>query len=507
MSQIPSPLLLRFGEFELDEGTFELRRGGAALAVQPKVLDLIVYLARHRDRVVTKDELLRELWSGVAVSEASLSQAVSAARRALGDSSTEPAVLRTVRGKGFRFVAAAEPVASISLTETLLDTERQTQARAALGSLFSIPVPESEVPSTDVDSSRGGAMNATFPHLFVILRADAPRDLGAAVSLVGVRAVHIGRGTERRVTHAPDGKAGQVLLTLPGDALSRRHARLVLDGERWTVEDLGSSNGTWLDGKRVQGRQALAMGDVLEVGHTLLTLGTHQRITGLDPEVDARAEPASLLGSVLPELRALERDLLRVAGSAQDVWIEGEAGVGKSALARELHGISARPGPLVVLRATDTDVVELEREVARARGGALLLETVDELLPEHRARLAALLLAVPEVRVLATSRASYAQCFAAQGAPELLQRFGGFRCSLPPLRHRLADLGTLLVRVLGRQSAGDVTLDAAAALALARHTWPGNLPELEACVRAARELAGAPRLELSHLPPALRGLG
>src|SRR5688572_10816140 len=77
-------LLLRWGEFELDEACFELRRRGQPVAVQPKALDVLLYLARRRERVVTKHELLHQLWRDVTVCEASLSQAVSVARRAVG---------------------------------------------------------------------------------------------------------------------------------------------------------------------------------------------------------------------------------------------------------------------------------------------------------------------------------------------------------------------------------------------------------------------------------------
>jgi len=96
----------RFGAFELHEPLFELRRGGVRVELQPKALDLLLHLLRHRDRMVPKDELLAHLWPDVAVSEASLSKAVSAARRAVGDSGETQAWIGTVRGRGFRFVGA-----------------------------------------------------------------------------------------------------------------------------------------------------------------------------------------------------------------------------------------------------------------------------------------------------------------------------------------------------------------------------------------------------------------
>jgi DNA-binding winged helix-turn-helix (wHTH) protein/tetratricopeptide (TPR) repeat protein len=96
----------RFGEFEVHGSLFELRRGEQRVALQPKALDLLLYLVRNPDRVVLKDELLAHVWPGVTVSEASLSKAVAAVRRAIGDSGGAQSHIQTVRGRGFRFVAA-----------------------------------------------------------------------------------------------------------------------------------------------------------------------------------------------------------------------------------------------------------------------------------------------------------------------------------------------------------------------------------------------------------------
>ena len=65
-------MILHFGEFELDDGLRELRLRGARVEVQPKALDLLQYLAQHRDRVIPKRELLEQIWPGVVVSEGAL---------------------------------------------------------------------------------------------------------------------------------------------------------------------------------------------------------------------------------------------------------------------------------------------------------------------------------------------------------------------------------------------------------------------------------------------------
>jgi DNA-binding winged helix-turn-helix (wHTH) protein len=76
-------LILRFGEFDLDDALSELRRAGSAVEIQPKALDPLLFLARRRERVVSKRELLEQVWPGVVVSEGALTTAVNAARAAV----------------------------------------------------------------------------------------------------------------------------------------------------------------------------------------------------------------------------------------------------------------------------------------------------------------------------------------------------------------------------------------------------------------------------------------
>jgi DNA-binding winged helix-turn-helix (wHTH) protein len=99
-----APARYRFGAYELDVPRLELRHRSEAVPLQPKAWDLLVYLIRHRERVVSKDELLAALWPDVVVTEASLTKAVAAARRALGDAGDAQTHIATVRGRGFRFV-------------------------------------------------------------------------------------------------------------------------------------------------------------------------------------------------------------------------------------------------------------------------------------------------------------------------------------------------------------------------------------------------------------------
>lgn len=96
-------MTLSFGEFELSPESYELKRAGEPVRVEPRVLEVIAYLVAHRDRVVPKEELLEKLWPDRFVSESALTRAVRDARRALGDTGSKEGWIRTVHARGFRF--------------------------------------------------------------------------------------------------------------------------------------------------------------------------------------------------------------------------------------------------------------------------------------------------------------------------------------------------------------------------------------------------------------------
>jgi TolB-like protein len=93
-----------FADHVLDTDRRELRRGGEAVAVEPQVFDLLVYLVGNRDRVVSKGDLIGAVWGGRAVSDSTLTSRINAARKAIGDSGEEQKLIRTVARKGLRFV-------------------------------------------------------------------------------------------------------------------------------------------------------------------------------------------------------------------------------------------------------------------------------------------------------------------------------------------------------------------------------------------------------------------
>ena len=104
----------RFGDHLLDVARRELRRGGEPVTLEPQVFDLLVYLVRSRDRVVTKDELLDAVWSGRAVSESTLTSRINAARKAIGDSGEAQRLIRTSpRKEKLKLIAPGANIASI----------------------------------------------------------------------------------------------------------------------------------------------------------------------------------------------------------------------------------------------------------------------------------------------------------------------------------------------------------------------------------------------------------
>ncbi len=110
---------LRFGDFTLRPESYGLERDCETIHLEPRVFELLVYLVEHRDRVVSKHELLERLWKRRFVSESALSGSIRDLRRALGESGSNPSRIQTVHGRGYRFLGAVE-----SAPDPLLVTAR-----------------------------------------------------------------------------------------------------------------------------------------------------------------------------------------------------------------------------------------------------------------------------------------------------------------------------------------------------------------------------------------------
>lgn len=103
---------LYFNDIVIDVDNQELHRSGELLPVEPKVFGLLVFLAQNAQRVVSQDELLETVWKGRVVSDTTVAGCIKHARRKIGDDGNRQAIIKTVRGRGFRFCAV------VSVTES-----------------------------------------------------------------------------------------------------------------------------------------------------------------------------------------------------------------------------------------------------------------------------------------------------------------------------------------------------------------------------------------------------
>jgi transcriptional regulator of acetoin/glycerol metabolism len=373
-------------------------------------------------------------------------------------------------------------------------------------------------------------------YLALVLECDRPAAGSVRYALDRVAHVAIGRGPERGATRREE-RGGMLLdVRVPAAAMSTAHARLFRAGLDWVLEDLGSTNGTFVNGVRVE-RAIVASGDVMTLGRTLFLISA-PHVTLTDPlgDVDTTTAPEHGGDATLdPELGALLDEVARVARSEIPILIRGETGTGKEVLARSVHEMSGRAGALVAVncggipatlveshffghvKGSFSGALTSEAGVFRAAdGGTLFLDEVGDL---PAAAQAALLRALQErevvpvgatrpikvsLRILAaTHKPLEAMVTRGEFRSDLLARLAGFSVTLPPLRARRIDLGTLVAVLLRRHAPGratEVRFAPAAAEALFRYGWPHNTRELEQALSLAVVLAGAQPIDLTHLP-------
>jgi eukaryotic-like serine/threonine-protein kinase len=131
----PDSMIFAFDDFELDVRLCVLRRGSEPVRIQPKVFDTLRYLIEHRDRIVSKAELLQAIWDGQRLSGVAVPWSIRHARRALGQTAVGGPPIETVRGRGYRFAAAvlARPSASESVLRTAAVTRPRPSGEPFLG--------------------------------------------------------------------------------------------------------------------------------------------------------------------------------------------------------------------------------------------------------------------------------------------------------------------------------------------------------------------------------------
>ncbi|MFT3769426.1 MAG: sigma 54-interacting transcriptional regulator [Minicystis sp.] len=351
--------------------------------------------------------------------------------------------------------------------------------------------------------------------------------------------VHHHEGTETAALD-PDvavvvGRRPPAALVVPSPKLSRLHARFTLSASgRVLVEDLGSTNGTWIDGARVD-RAEIAPGDEVIVGDALATVQVSAPDKPAVSSLGGASPDAPIAGS--PAMREVLDMAARVAASAVPVILQGETGAGKEVVARFLHDSSPRAGkPMVSVncaaipaqlvestlfgyeRGAFTGAAQRQKGVfEEADGGTVFLDEIGELpLPAQAALLRVLEtgrfarvgspreVAVDVRVVAATHRDLEALRDAGQFRADLYYRLGVMVIHLPPLRDRPEDIEPLARRFLA-QAGGRARDIAPAALGRLRaYSWPGNVRELRNTLERAAILARGDVVREEDLPARLR---
>jgi DNA-binding winged helix-turn-helix (wHTH) protein len=201
---------LQFADFVIDSDSRLLTRAQQTVHLSRKAFDALLLLLERRPNAVGKEELHERLWPGTFVVDANLSVTMAEVRRALGDEPQEPRFVRTVHRVGYAFFAEAH----------------------------------------DVSGTRPAA---SPPRAWLVWNERVLR-LGEGENLVG--------------------REPACAVWLDAAGVSRRHARVCLDADRATLEDLGSKNGTWLNDERISNPTTLRDGDRLQLGPESLEFRT-----------------------------------------------------------------------------------------------------------------------------------------------------------------------------------------------------------------------------------------
>jgi transcriptional regulator of acetoin/glycerol metabolism len=306
------------------------------------------------------------------------------------------------------------------------------------------------------------------------------------------------------------------------DRMSGKHARVAFDGERWTVRDLGSRNGTHLNGEKLSTSATAIDPGVVRLGRSLFLMVRDVRpfladVARARPLVERRGE--AVLG---PTTLAAWAEIERAARHGDVLLVSGESGVGKELAARAFHDAGAHAtGPFIAVNCAAIPEGLAERllfgakkgaysgagtdadgYVQAADGGTLFLDEVADLDPPVQAKLLRAIEA-KEVMALGASRARKVDlrvCSAthdlrrevASGRfrPDLYFRIGRPEVTIAPLRERREELPWLVAAELARASP-DLSADASFVEACLLRPWPGNVRELLSEVRRIASAAVA----------------
>ena len=373
------------------------------------------------------------------------------------------------------------------------------------------------------------------PWLFLVLRCDRPIDGGARISLAGIDTVTLGRAPALTVERGRVGGVNGVHVGVPDSRVSSVHARLQRVLSAWVLEDAGSKNGIFCDGRSVE-RAEIGDGALLELGHTLFLFRSSLPGPGADV-LDTRSHAGlPALATLLPALSEELDRLQLIARARLPVLLRGETGTGKEMVARAIHQLSGRTGAFQGINCGALPVSLVESElfghrkgaftgadadhlglIRAADGGTLLLDEIGDLPAAAQPALLRVLQEAEvhpvggvtpikiDVRMIAATHRDLDQMVATDRfRADLLARLSGYCCTLPPLRERREDFALLIAALLERAGARDASFSVEAGRALLQHPWPRNVRELERCLSGASVLARGERIELEHLPASVR---
>jgi transcriptional regulator with PAS, ATPase and Fis domain len=326
-------------------------------------------------------------------------------------------------------------------------------------------------------------------------------------------------------------------LLLSDAAASKFHCEIVLDDGKPVVRDLGSRNGTFINGVKVQSA-FLQDGSILSVGETRIRfeLGRKDLKVALSDR-----ERFGLMVGQSAAMRAIFAALENAAASDATVLLAGETGTGKDVAAESIHQESTRKGgPFIVVDCSAISPQLIGSELfghekgaftgadrARqgacetAHGGTLFLDEIGELPPALQPQLLRFLEKKEvqrigstdrhrvDVRVVAaTNRNLLEEVNAKRFRSDLYYRLAVISVRLPPLRERLEDLPTLVAELANQVASGPAAkktlsqfLSEEALAELRQHNWPGNLRELRNHIERALSLAPETLASTAGPPP------
>lgn len=331
-------------------------------------------------------------------------------------------------------------------------------------------------------------------------------------------------------------------IVVPQRAVSRKHAVITFNGNSWVLQDMGGTNGTIVDGHFVDQVQLQHLHEV-RVGDTVLKFveqgAENYRFYNIDGTmVQAAQRRCQQLKELVGgwAIDQLGQQLQRIAPVDLSVIIEGESGTGKEVVAREIHQMSGRTGPLHAINcaAIPPNLIESElfgykrgafsgadRDkpglISAANRGTLLLDEIGDMPLEAQAKLLRVIQTREvypvgatnaqhvDVRFLCATNRQLSQLVKSERfRGDLLARLNEYSVCLPPLRERKEDIFQLTRALLLQHGHGDKQISFALMLALLHYDWPYNVRELESCLRRAAAICDGSTLDPHHLPEPVR---